>query len=189
MSVAPYSLYGNPVFSPNWDGDFTLCNESLQGALSFIAHIGCPTSKPCFIWTSLHGKETREIFISSEMPWIMMFLMAMIDFFPRYLLGVQVAINAKSTHLSGLPQFSEMICRAYASKTALKMQRLEGPLILGIFISFWGGQNDEENPWIFRNLLKFKKTGIPRNQWRFTAMYEQSSIVTLYPADVFFGHG
>lgn len=40
---SPLFPYGNPVFSPNWDGEFTLCNESLQGALSFIAHIGCPT--------------------------------------------------------------------------------------------------------------------------------------------------
>jgi len=52
-----------------------------------------------------------------------MFLTAMIDFLPRYLLGVQVAINAKSTNLSGLPQFSEMICKAYASKTALKIAK------------------------------------------------------------------
>lgn len=111
---------------------------------------------PCLIWTCIHGKETREISISCEMPWIMMFLTAMIDFLPRYLLRVQVATNAKSTNLSGLPQFSEMICKAYDSKTALKMQRLEGPLILGILISCWFWQNDEQNPWIFRNLFKVK---------------------------------
>lgn len=122
MLVAPYSLMEIPFFH----------QTEMVSLLCAMNHCRVPFHSsptldvqplPCLIWNSFHGQETCEISISCEMPWIMMFLMAMVHFFPRYLLGVQVATNVKSTNLSGLPQFSDMISKAYASKTALKIAK------------------------------------------------------------------